>query len=87
MLRAPIHRACCDGWETRIFTFRTPKTKTPETEVSGVSMAVNSQVAWTKHRPVQPSNEGPGCPGSPIFKLCRRWSLELPRVSHLSATL
>ena len=43
--------------------------------------------AWTKHRPVQPSNESPGRPESSIFKLCRRWSFESPRFSHPSAAL
>ena len=30
-------------------------------------MAVNLQVAWTKHRPTQPSDESPGCPEFPCL--------------------
>ena len=30
-------------------------------------------------------DESPGCPAACIFRLCRRWISELPRVSHPSA--
>jgi len=35
--------------------------------------------------PVAPADDSPGCPGLFIFRLCRRWSLESPLVSHPSA--
>jgi hypothetical protein len=47
--------------------------------------AVNSQVTWTMHRPVQPSNEVPSFLDSCIFRLSRRWIFEFPRISHPSA--
>jgi hypothetical protein len=35
--------------------------------------------------PVVPIDESPGCPGFCIFRPCRRWIFELPRISHPSA--
>ena len=37
--------------------------------------------------PIAPVDESPGCPGFCIFRLCRRRTLELPRVSRPSAPL
>jgi len=34
--------------------------------------------------PVVPVDESPGCPGFCIFRPCRRWIFELPRISHPS---
>jgi hypothetical protein len=47
--------------------------------------AVNSQVTRTIHRPVQPCNEAPSFLETCIFRLCRRWIFEFPRISHPSA--
>jgi hypothetical protein len=35
--------------------------------------------------PVVPVDESPSCPGFYIFRPCRRWIFELPRISHPSA--
>jgi hypothetical protein len=35
--------------------------------------------------PFVPVDESPGCPGFRIFRPCRRWIIESPRISHPSA--
>ena len=60
--------------------FGWPNAKTPETEVSGVFKAMNSQVARTMHRPVQPSNEAPSFLESRTFQLGRRCVSGLPPI-------
>jgi len=46
--------------------------------------AVNPQITWTMHRPVQPCNEAPSFLAACIFRLSQRWIFELPRISHPS---
>ncbi len=46
---------------------------------------VNSQVTRTMHRPVQPCDQAASFLASRIFRLCRRWVFEFPRIRHPSA--
>jgi len=48
---------------------------------------VKLQVAPRLAPPVAPSDEVPGCPGTCIFRPCRRWIFRLPRISRPSALL
>ena len=45
--------------------------------------AVKLRVAPEPAPPITPSDEVPGCPVPCIFRPCRRWTFESPRISHL----
>jgi hypothetical protein len=47
--------------------------------------SMNSQGIWTMHRPVQLCDEAASFLASCIFRLCRRWFFEFPRIPHPSA--
>jgi hypothetical protein len=59
-----------------------PKTKTPETEVSGVLLWQTRRLLRPCIVPVQPCDQAPSLLESWLFGPCRRWIFELPRISH-----
>jgi hypothetical protein len=57
----------------------------PEFRILQRIWRLSSRLPHSLAVPVTPTDESPSCPGVCIFRPCRRWIFESPRISHPSA--